>query len=51
MQPKDFYQKVSGFGGENYNPNHDSPAKLNTVNELTKDNIYLRGGNSMAEAL
>ena len=45
------YQKVGGFGGENYNPNHDSPSKINNINDLTKDNIYLRGGNSMAEAL
>ena len=51
MQPKDFYQKVGGYGGENFNPNNDSPAKVKTVNDLTKDNIYLRGGNTMAEAL
>jgi len=28
-----------------------SPSKLSSVNDLAKDNIYLKGGNTMAEAL
>lgn len=38
---------------ENYNFNDEipSPLKLNSINELTKDNIYLRTGNTMAEVL
>ena len=49
-----FYAKNSNSAFENYNPNSSetsSPMKLNNVNDLVKDNIYLRGGGNFAEAL
>ena len=48
-----FYTNTTNFQGENYNPNTESPSpsKLNSVNDLVKDNIYLRGGGNFAEAL
>ena len=33
------------------NSEMSSPSKLNSVNDLVKDNIYLRGGGNFAEAL
>jgi hypothetical protein len=42
----------SYFNEENFNPNNDSPisSKMHSP-DLTKDNIYLKGGNNLAEAL
>ena len=40
-------------GAENYNLINESPSptKITNINDLEKDNIYLRGGGTMAEAL
>ena len=37
--------------GENYNPNNDSPISSKMTPDLTKNNIYLKGGNNIGEAL
>ena len=37
---------------ENYNPNNDSPlSSYAQTPDLKKDNIYLKGGNNIGEAI